>query len=117
MPLVFVIVKEMDNFPSNQCYFDFMRSEKASIAPTFYKQLFVRKSFEQLLCIYDLGLYFFGKRKLVQKLLVKLTEGGGGLKKGLKNSLILNTTEICRGCVGNFFYFHPKIFLEPLVSF
>ena len=32
---------------------------------------FVQKSFEQLFCTYILGLYFFGTRKLAQKLLVK----------------------------------------------
>ena len=32
---------------------------------------FVQKSFEQLFCSYSIGLYFFGKRKLAQKLLLK----------------------------------------------
>ena len=41
------------------------------ISPEFYEQLFCTKGFEQLFCTYSLGWYFFGKRKLEQKLLVK----------------------------------------------
>ena len=37
----------------------------------FTSSFFIRKSFKQLFCTYGLGLYFFGKRKLVQMLLVK----------------------------------------------
>ena len=37
----------------------------------FMRSFFVQKSFEQLFCTYGLGLYFFGERKLAQKLLVK----------------------------------------------
>ena len=48
-----------------------LRIRQGSISPAFYEQLFVRKSFELLFCAYVLGLYFFGKRKLAQKLLIK----------------------------------------------
>ena len=34
----------------------------------FTSSFFVQKSFEQLFCTYGLGLYFFGQRKLAQKL-------------------------------------------------
>jgi hypothetical protein len=45
----------------------------------FTTSFFVRKFFAQLLCAYNLGLSFFGKRILAQKaahkMLVKLTPG------------------------------------------
>ena len=37
----------------------------------FMSSFFVGKSFEQLFCTYNLGLYLFGARKSAQKLLVK----------------------------------------------
>ena len=37
----------------------------------FTISFFIQKSFEQFFCTYILGLYFFGARKLTQKLLVK----------------------------------------------
>ena len=36
----------------------------------FMSSFFIQKSFEQFFCTYILGLYFFGKRKLAQKLCV-----------------------------------------------
>ena len=43
---------------------------QVSISPTFYKQLFHTKVL-CVLCAYNLGLYFFGKRILALKLLIK----------------------------------------------
>ena len=53
---------------------------KVSISPTFYKQIFCTKVFVQLLCAYNLGVYFFWQNEIGAKapckMLVKLTVGG-----------------------------------------
>ena len=44
-----------------EAYGQTMVEYQVSISPTFYKQIFVRKSIEQLFCTYGLGLYFLAK--------------------------------------------------------
>ncbi len=47
------------------------RQISTGVLPIFYKQLYIQKFFVQVFCAYNLGLYFFGERILVQKLLIK----------------------------------------------
>ena len=55
--------------------FDFFKSDTNQYRCQFHQHFtcsfFIWKSFKKLFCTYCLGLYFFGGRKLAQKLLVK----------------------------------------------
>ncbi len=45
---------------------------KGETLPIFYEDIFLQKFFfAQLLCAYNLGLYFFDERILAQKLFIK----------------------------------------------